>query len=915
MSDERPIRRRTLLQGGLLTTLGFGPVVGQATETRAVEDYTNADGVVDATGLGDAARDFRAGRIGADLLNDVAAHWRSGDTINGGGSANPARLIESHVRTLDTTGFELRIDEYEAGRARDSSKRVVFEWDHDEVRSRIVENSREELDVDLAQLFTADRQYVDLGFADGQRNDAVLAIDEGPVYIDGSEILDRLLIGASLSFDMEVRVGGETFPKYDIDSHRNLTDASGYVVGSENAYIAELELRWTTTDDERATVRIETDTESVAVATSYGSLEPAVSIEEMDGSLTTEEHDTFLRIEDPLPTESSALEYGSRETFDCTVEYDIGTEQPGYLSVSVREDEHGPIGTYVDINEQSGSVDVRYTRNVGDDWDQARLIINSYPESDGCPGPGCINTVIASDEVVYEMTDDADAGDRDGPRPDLVVRDLDWSPRDPEPREVVEFSVDVENTGDATAETVETRVFVDGELAHVPPTIDLDPGERRWTVETGNQSFDPGEYTARAIIDPDDKILEQSRSGNELERTLTVGSGEGTVDATIEWMDVDGGTYYTGETVGTTVSVENTGTTTHTFFVGYTVYDPAEDGYDNDGETGRTVTLGPEESTWVDLGWTVEDGAAEGSYDVVVAVWEERDRDSLYTRLDAMEESDQFVVDADEELPDLAVSSVDWTPSGPVESDGVTFSVTVANEGGSRAEDVPVEVTLANEGFDTVVQRLNAGERRTVELGEWRAVAGSTTVRASVDPEDTIEEAGEHDNTAIDTVAVEREESTMEIDVGAITAGSGQYRRGERAEVTTELMNAGDATTVEIEHRLVSPADTTRVETITETIDADSSTFVTTEWELTNRDPTGTHDVTVSVSGETTGKEVATRTERGVFELVTDGRSGDLTVETVDARGERLDGVVVTLNGRDGGTKPLGHRQRRDGRV
>lgn len=684
MTDDPSLRRRTVLQGSALAALGYVPRTGLAEEGRTLEYYANEDGVVDVDGVGDAAFDFREGVIDDPLLRDVIDHWQSGDPVGGDGSANPARLIDSHVSTLSDTSFELDVREFDGGPETEPTKEAVFEWDHERKRSRLAETSAETRDVGLSQLFTDDRQHVDVDFADDERNQASLDIDAGPVYIDGSDLLDRLLIGASLSVTGQVPVGDRTLPRYEIESHRRLDDVEGHVVGDEEAYVAELELRWTTADGNRVGIELLTDAERAGGVTTHGSFEAALGTTDTDGSTDVATgHDAFVTIRDLSPSDADPLEYGSRETFEFTIDYDIGDEPPGYFSVSVREEEWGSIGEYVEIDDASGSVDVSYTRNIGDDWDQARLIANLYPEEDGCPGIGCVNSVVASDEVVYETTDDAGGGGGgSGPRPDLEVHDVAWSPADPEPDETVEFSVEVENTGDVSAETIETRVFVDGELAHVPPTIDLDPGERRWTVETGNQSFGPGDHTVRAVIDPDDKIPEQSRDENELERTLTVDGDAATVDARVQWIDVADGTYETAEAVTTTVGVENTGNVEHTFFVGYTVHGPAGGSYDNDGGTGRSITLGPGESRWVDLDWIVESDAPDGSYDVEVAVWEEADRDSLHTRLDGVEESGGFTVESTEER-----------------DEGVSIGSIEADDGAYRSGE-PASITTAVQNDD-----------------------------------------------------------------------------------------------------------------------------------------------------------------------------------------------------------------------
>ncbi|WP_128477497.1 PKD domain-containing protein [Halorussus pelagicus] len=89
-----------------------------------------------------------------------------------------------------------------------------------------------------------------------------------------------------------------------------------------------------------------------------------------------------------------------------------------------------------------------------------------------------------------------------------------------------------------------------------------------------------------------------------------------------------------GERVMAEVEVRNTGSTRHTFFVGYGVQGPDGTWYNNDERTGTRVTLNANERDWIAVSWTVEDDAPTGRYDARTAVWEESDRDNLHTRLD-----------------------------------------------------------------------------------------------------------------------------------------------------------------------------------------------------------------------------------------------------------------------------------------
>lgn len=118
----------------------------------------------------------------------------------------------------------------------------------------------------------------------------------------------------------------------------------------------------------------------------------------------------------------------------------------------------------------------------------------------------------------------------------------------------------------------------------------------------------------------------------------------GNVSADILMFAPERGTYTVGQTVNARVTVRNTGTTKHTFFVGYSVITPNGTQHHNSGTTGRRVTLDPGERGTVTVGWTVPPDAPEGTYDTLTIVWKETNRSRLHTPLDRVLVADTFEV-------------------------------------------------------------------------------------------------------------------------------------------------------------------------------------------------------------------------------------------------------------------------------
>lgn len=155
--------------------------------------------------------------------------------------------------------------------------------------------------------------------------------------------------------------------------------------------------------------------------------------------------------------------------------------------------------------------------------------------------------------------------------------------------------------------------------------------------EADTRSADTGRANP-ADIRPTDFVLADANRGASITTS--------TVSGTTLSLAVDSGTYVEGETVTASAHVENTGSSTHTFFVGFDVRGPNGNFYNNNGNTGTAVTLTPGEDQWVSLSWRVETGVPTGSYDAITAIWEESDPDNLHNRLDSTTDQNAFSVQA-----------------------------------------------------------------------------------------------------------------------------------------------------------------------------------------------------------------------------------------------------------------------------
>ncbi|WP_232685676.1 COG1470 family protein [Halobacterium zhouii] len=219
----------------------------------------------------------------------------------------------------------------------------------------------------------------------------------------------------------------------------------------------------------------------------------------------------------------------------------------------------------------------------------------------------------------------------------------------------------------------------------------------------GTFTFTPSEYLAG---EADDNIIEVQARPNGAEYTIeyhqpdlvrnitviesapptatptarpTTSAQEPDVDGDTVGISVNGDSFTEDETVKADVTVENTGNSQHTYFLGFGVIGPEGVVYDNNGSTGRTITLEPGEQRTVTVSWNVEVDAPSGSYSVGTSLWKESDRSELTTRLDSIRKAQVF------EIASASPSVSSTIQTEPLDSTQAASNTLIAQEGVSRS--------------------------------------------------------------------------------------------------------------------------------------------------------------------------------------------------------------------------------------
>lgn len=416
---------------------------------------------------------------------------------------------------------------------------------------------------------------------------------------------------------------------------------------------------------------------------------------------------------------------------------------------------------------------------------------------------------------------------------DISILDIEWYPSDPAPDETVEFRVQVRNKGSSTAESVGVVVTVDGEYSHVPPNFDLDPGEQRWTIQTGYNSFDAGVHEGEASVEGHDSQEFTLSVGGELgavEGRVTTTSGEVPVGSRIylngdnigveETRTDDNGEFrfeelppgsYTVEFVDTKyegfgekrVSVEGGETASVTGEVEAQTYeldirgDPISPNFRGD-ESGEylyneelSVTAPSEYDGYEFVEWRSPDGDT---------VWD--DEEYTFTL-----RSDRTIIAQYSEpgKPDLTVEDIDFSPATPTEEDTVEFTVEIRNRGESAARNFDLEVSTGD-GYIKRATNLNldAGDRGEVpDIGRWNPSPGTHTVEAETNYNRSVDEESYRNNTHREELEVEAVEPDPRADLAIddLQVSPRSPTEGEEVDVSGYIENHGnrDVSTARLE--------------------------------------------------------------------------------------------------------------------
>jgi subtilase family serine protease len=306
--------------------------------------------------------------------------------------------------------------------------------------------------------------------------------------------------------------------------------------------------------------------------------------------------------------------------------------------------------------------------------------------------------------------------------PDLIIRDLTWTPEKPSLGDEVDFTLTIANEGSGEAQNFHTSYYLDGKMidAHYTTSLAADTAANitfSWTAELGNHEF-------TAFIDSNRVVFEHQEDNNEYSVVIT----PIVPDLTVEKIAWSPGEISAGDTVTVTVTIKNSGTDRAVPFRNAYYIDGAIAGYQDVQElqAGETASQ--------NILWT----AAAGLHSIRITL----DYDNRVTEND----ENNNVRTVYFPPPDLTIQEVSIAPQEAAVREPVTITVTMLNRGEGKAVAPSVSYFVNGELGDSLeFPDMEPGAALTRTL-TWLAGAGPCNITVTADAAKVVMESDETNN-------------------------------------------------------------------------------------------------------------------------------------------------------------------------
>jgi subtilase family serine protease len=351
--------------------------------------------------------------------------------------------------------------------------------------------------------------------------------------------------------------------------------------------------------------------------------------------------------------------------------------------------------------------------------------------------------------------------------PDLIVSDISWLPINPGTGDNVTITVKIKNQGSGRAASSTASSYIDNHFITYLSTSEID-AEEEATV-TFSWLATSGTHNITIIADYNKALNEINRDNNDTTKSITIAPPDLIVPS-ISWSPEDASI---DEMVTFSVNITNQGSgKALNFHVAYFMDD---------------MVLKSELISCLDAGASVN----------VTCTWQVKTGRHTFK---AVANYNNYIIESDNtnnentilfapKLPDLAITSIIWSPHDMPAGNNVIFSIDIENQGliSSAPSRIAFYVDGVVAGY-TDIGYMEAGVG-TTEYFTWSASAGIHSISIILDSANQIVEIDEANNTRIINIPL------PDLTVGDITFSPSDAQIGDTLVITANITNQGSGKT------------------------------------------------------------------------------------------------------------------------
>lgn len=308
--------------------------------------------------------------------------------------------------------------------------------------------------------------------------------------------------------------------------------------------------------------------------------------------------------------------------------------------------------------------------------------------------------------------------------PDLIIQNITWLPKNPSEDDDVTFTVVIKNQGSGNADYSHVAYYIDDVYLETSSVSPIDTGDSSntsfvWTARAGASNI-------KALADSNTWLVESDENNNEKTITFSTLAPDLFIQG-ISWSPANASV---GDTITLTVTIENQGRgrAAPSRVTCYISGSPTDYRDIPEIDAGATLT---ETFSWK---------ALEVSNVIKVNI------DTNETVAESDESNNEEMVTFSLLTPDLTIYDITWLPEDPMNGDDVTFTVTVKNKGGGRADHSYVAYYVDDTYLATAFTGLiEPGASENVTFA-WKAQLGSHAIKAVANFNEQVTEGNYNNN-------------------------------------------------------------------------------------------------------------------------------------------------------------------------